>query len=182
LTGANNYIEIHEPFPKDSLYICICGNTKIVIGSTILVKDKCNMKLSIMNWYGRESSLVIGNNLKCNGMTIFFGPEGSSIQIGDNCMTSWNIQLSASDHHPIVDTNGKVINRCGNISIGNHVWIGMNAVLLKNIIIPDNCIIGAGAVVSGKFSESNCILAGNPAEIVRRGINWGRENIISGAY
>ena len=135
-----------------------------------------------MNWYGRESSLVIGNNLKCNGMTIFFGPEGSSIQIGDNCMTSWNIQLSASDHHPIVDTNGKVINRCGNISIGNHVWIGMNAVLLKNIIIPDNCIIGAGAVVSGKFSESNCILAGNPAEIVRRGINWGRENIISGAY
>ena len=66
----------------------------------------------------------------------------------------------------------------GNVHIGNHVWIGMNAVLLKNIEVQDNSIIGAGAVVSGKFSESNCILVGNPAKIVRRGINWGHENII----
>lgn len=47
------------------------------------------------------------------------------------------------------------------------MWIGLNALILKGTIIGDNCVVGAGAVVKGKF-PANCVIAGNPAKIVKR--------------
>ncbi len=51
--------------------------------------------------------------------------------------------------------------------IGNNVYIGPNSVLIGNISIGDNCIIGAGSVVTKSFAN-NCIIAGNPAKILRK--------------
>ena len=34
-------------------------------------------------------------------------------------------------------------------------------------MLGDGCVVGAGAVVSGKF-EGNCVIAGNPARVVKR--------------
>ena len=48
----------------------------------------------------------------------------------------------------------------------------MNAVILKNSIIPDNSVIGAYSVVAKKFDEENVVIAGNPARICKRNINW----------
>lgn len=58
------------------------------------------------------------------------------------------------------------------IHIGNHVWVGAYASIMKNVYIADDCIVGWGSVVSGKFDTSNCVLAGNPAKLVRQGITW----------
>ncbi|WP_155243820.1 hypothetical protein [Butyrivibrio fibrisolvens] len=44
--------------------------------------------------------------------------------------------------------------------------------MLKGAEIADDCVIAAGAIVSKKYEEKNCILAGIPAKIVKRGINW----------
>ena len=48
----------------------------------------------------------------------------------------------------------------------------MNAVVLKNSEIKDNSVIGANAVVAKKFKEGNVIIAGNPAKILKKNINW----------
>ena len=53
------------------------------------------------------------------------------------------------------------------VDIGENVFIGVNAIILKGSKIGNNCVIGAGAVVSGEF-EDNCVIAGNPARVVRR--------------
>ena len=53
----------------------------------------------------------------------------------------------------------------GKIKIGNNVFIGVNCIILSNTTIRDNCIIGAGSVVRGKFPENSVIL-GNPAQVV----------------
>jgi acetyltransferase-like isoleucine patch superfamily enzyme len=53
------------------------------------------------------------------------------------------------------------------IRIGKNCFIGCNAIILKGSELGDGCVVGAGAVVAGKF-EDNCVIAGNPAQVVRR--------------
>ena len=68
---------------------------------------------------------------------------------------------------------GERLNQCGNLTIGNHCWIGEGCLLLKNINIEDGCVIGAKSVVT-KSTPCNTIMAGNPAKIVKRGVHWER--------
>nr|WP_288788550.1 DapH/DapD/GlmU-related protein [uncultured Fibrobacter sp.] len=51
------------------------------------------------------------------------------------------------------------------VKIGNRVWIGNNATILKGTEIGENSVVAAGAVVSGKF-PANVILGGVPAKII----------------
>ena len=88
-------------------------------------------------------------------------------------MFAFNIALYHTDSYPIFDLKtNNIINKVKTMSIGNHVWIGAHVSILKNTIIPNDCIIGWGSVVSGKFIQTNCIIAGNPAKIVKTGITW----------
>ena len=50
--------------------------------------------------------------------------------------------------------------------IGNDVWIGANAVIMKGVIINDGAIIGASAVVT-KDIPSYAIVVGNPARVIK---------------
>jgi len=57
------------------------------------------------------------------------------------------------------------------ISIGNHVWIGINATILKGVTIGDGAIIAAGAVVTRDIPAS-CMAAGVPASVIKNNISW----------
>lgn len=65
--------------------------------------------------------------------------------------------------------NGK--NPVAPISIGNHVWIGTNAIILKGVDIGDGAVVAAGAVVT-RSVPPRCIVAGNPAKIVKENVEW----------
>jgi serine O-acetyltransferase len=52
-------------------------------------------------------------------------------------------------------------------SIGDNVEVGANVVIIGDIIIGDNVIIGAGSVVV-KNIPSNCVVAGNPAKVIKQ--------------
>ena len=54
--------------------------------------------------------------------------------------------------------------------IGKRCLIGINCIIMCGIKIGDNCVIGAGSIVT-KDVPSNCIIAGNPAKIIRKGIS-----------
>ena len=57
-----------------------------------------------------------------------------------------------------------------------HVWIGEKAYITKSGGVNDNTIIGACSVLSKKFVETNIVVAGNPAVIVRRNVEWIRNS------
>lgn len=44
----------------------------------------------------------------------------------------------------------------------------MNAMILPGVRLGDHTIVGAGAVVTKSFSEGNCVIARNPARIIRK--------------
>ena len=62
------------------------------------------------------------------------------------------------------------------LAIWRLLWLGRECFLLGGAYIPDNCIIGAQSITSSKFTEKNCIIAGNPAKIIRHKIIWARDS------
>ena len=57
--------------------------------------------------------------------------------------------------------------------IGKRCFIGVNAIIMPGVIIGDEVIVGSGAIVT-KDVPSNCIVAGNPAKIIKEGIKTGK--------
>ena len=47
---------------------------------------------------------------------------------------------------------------------------------MKGAKIPNNCIVGANSLVNKEFFEENCLIAGTPAKIIKKGVNWSRVN------
>lgn len=92
------------------------------------------------------------------------------IRIGDNCAISDNVQILDSDFHTITYDG---ITSIGSkpIHIGNHVWIGRSAIILKGVTIGDGAIIGAGSVVTRNIPP-RCLAAGNPARVIKENVEW----------
>ena len=53
------------------------------------------------------------------------------------------------------------------IKIDKNVWIGANSVILPGVNIGQNCIVGAGSIVTKSFDD-NSVICGNPARIIRK--------------
>lgn len=106
------------------------------------------------------------------------GPNGmilceKKISIGKECMLSWNVQLMDSDGHPIF-VDGECINYPKEITLGDHIWCAENVTILKGSRIPDECIIGSHAVVTGSKYNEHDIIAGCPAKTIKSNATWSR--------
>ena len=92
------------------------------------------------------------------------------LTIGEGSVISWGCEISDSDWHNI-DYQGKR-ERDQAIVIGSHVWIGSHVKILKGVHIGNNPVVAANSVVTKSFGEENILIAGNPAMIIKRGVEW----------
>lgn len=148
--------------------------------SSIQIGDNCTIKSSFLSnlvgLYSRtiivtrvkDAEIRIGNRVGISGATIYARKE---IVIGDDTNIGGNVKILDNDFHPIdpearrADIKEEIGTKP--IRIGKNCFIGCNALLLKGTVLGDNCVVGAGAVVSGVF-EDNCVIAGNPARVIRK--------------
>lgn len=126
-----------------------------------------------------NSTCTIEEGVSSNGCTIFQYENNSMVNIGKNTMISFGVELWATDSHSIfsLENPQKPINIGKEISIGEHVWICKGVTILKNTKIANSSIIGCNATVSGKFNLENCIIAGNPAQVVKKNIFWDGKRV-----
>lgn len=106
-----------------------------------------------------NSSLNVFQNSGC----YFQGFE--NIKIGKNVWIAQNVGIITANHdlkNPDLHTPGKPV------SIGDKCWIGMNSVILPGVILGENTVVGAGAVVTKSFEAGHCVVAGNPAKIIKQ--------------
>lgn len=124
---------------------------------------------------GEGNHIVIGKGATSHGKMQLAACEGTSITIGDDCMFSHDIYVRTTDSHPIYNKEGMRINPAENIHIGNHVWIGMQSLILKGAVIPDGCVVGARSTVTKTNLKQQSIVVGTPAKIIRENVTWKLE-------
>lgn len=141
---------------------------------------KCGSHLkNIIFWFEDDNNRIeIGESVTSEGVLELAACESKSIIVGNDCMFSYGIHIRTTDSHSIIDNNGNRINYGADISIGNHVWVGAESMILKGSVIPDNCVIGARAMVTSSLrADSNSMIVGSPAKMIKGNINWKRERI-----
>jgi acetyltransferase-like isoleucine patch superfamily enzyme len=145
----------------------ITGRGRIVIGDRVQLSGK--------------PSFGFGNRLRADpqlriGHGTFIGHGCSigvaeSVRIGNHCLLAAGVRVSDFDGHPLdaerrrrqEPTPAEGIRP---IVIGDDVWIGAGAVILKGVTIGDRSVVGAGAVVT-KDVPTDVVVAGNPARVVK---------------
>lgn len=114
--------------------------------------------------------LKVGNSYINNNCRIRCGAQ---ITIGDDCAIAYDVKIIDSDFH-VLKYDGKESSRRGRgIEIGNHVWIGAGAMILKDVHIGDGAVIAAGAVVT-KDVPPKALVAGCPAVVVKENVEWDK--------
>lgn len=109
----------------------------------------------------------------------FVSRDGGNITIGNYCSIAHGVKiLNVNHNYESVSTYPFSVLRSkdklkasrdrdvGNVNIGNDVWIGIDAIILKGITVGDGAIIGAGSVVT-KSVPPYAIVAGNPAKLIK---------------
>lgn len=154
----------HGTFMKP-WYIQVAG-PNISLGRCATVIGDVDKRVTIAVW-GRaagQGRITIGDYaLITPGVRI---SASDLIEIGDNCMIASGAYITDSDWHGIYDRIGRNPDPAP-VRIGNNVWIGDRATVLKGVSIGDNSIIGASAVVT-RDVPANVVVAGNPARIVKQ--------------
>ncbi len=109
-------------------------------------------------------NISIGKNFYMNHSCIIL--DGAKVSFGDNALIGPQCGFYTAEHPLEASLRRKSIEMDRPITVGNDVWIGGGAKILAGVTIGDNCIIGAGAVVT-RDVPSNTVVAGVPARIVK---------------
>ena len=113
--------------------------------------------------------LTIGAGTNVNGLgTKILVAE--SVTIGSGCTFSWDVQVLDNDFHTMT-VDGTAQPSVAPVVIGDRVWVGTRAVILKGVTIGDGAVVAAGAVVT-KDVAPNAVVAGIPAKVVGRVDSW----------
>lgn len=163
---------------------CIIGdNTRIKhcrvkskIDGVLIIGANCTLHGALFCFYGSGGRIELKDRVYINAYpwakVSFYVKDSSTISIGSDCLFSNTIDIATTDWHRISDVKGNILNPEKDVNIGDHVWLGRKIIVCKGVSIPDNSVIGAGSVVTKSFDETNVIIAGNPAEIKKRGVRW----------
>jgi acetyltransferase-like isoleucine patch superfamily enzyme len=146
----------------------------VVFGNHVSVYAGCSFAIQ------KDGRCFVGDFTLLNGAIVM---AEELVEIGSHCLISWGVGIADSDFHPLEPAQRLIDSQAlapffksrparpklktAPVKIGDNVWIGMNAVILKGVTIGDNSVVAAGAVVT-KSIPPNTIVAGNPAVTVKK--------------
>ncbi len=85
------------------------------------------------------------------------------IYIGNYVHFASNIGIISGNH----DFNDQTRHITKEVRIGDYTWIGMGAIILPGVTLGPRTIVGAGSVVTKSFPDGYCVIAGNPARLIK---------------
>ena len=173
ITGTGNTVVIEKGALLQNSLVKIQGNNNVVIlhpwalvsGAELWVEnDGCRMEIGANTFVGHHSHLACTEN-------------GRQLLIGQDGMISSYVQIRTGDSHSIFDADKKRINQARDVIIGNHVWIGEGAKVLKGVILQNNIVVATGAIVTKPFHDEGLLLAGVPAKAIKVNISWDTQRL-----
>lgn len=96
----------------------------------------------------------------------------SHVRIGGGGGLSWEAQVLDTDQHHIAPAGATELPpHTAPVCLGDFVMVGSRASVLKGVTVGEGSVIGTGAVVT-RDVPPHSVVAGNPARVVRKGIQW----------
>ena len=149
--------EIAGPLNLEGLRPALANAGCIAFGARVTLRSP---RLHISLSTSRGALLEIGADSYLNqGVTIH---AARHVRIGRRCLIGEQVVIHDTDFHPVA--TGKPT-RITPVNIGNNVWIGHRAIILRGVTIGDHAVVGAGAVVTRDVA-SRTVVAGVPARTV----------------
>jgi len=135
------------------------------IASQLFKESAANIVVKRGAYFGKGSGLIIGLNSQIG--------ENARIEhdtvIGENVMMGLEV-IALSNQHATSNADVLLIDQGYDerspVHIGNNVWVGARVILLPGVLIGDNAIIAAGAVVT-KNVPAWSVVGGVPAKVIK---------------
>lgn len=166
IKGDNNLLIIKSGQTFQKSLFNITGNC-----NTLILNDNCQFSGSISlindnnNVYIDMNNSFKGTDIRCE--------YGCSITIGRSCIFEKNTIIRTGDSHSIISIQtGSRLNNCESICIGNHVLCCRNSAIFRDSQVLNDSVIASNSLVNKKFLFTNILIAGTPAVIKRKEINW----------
>lgn len=192
IVGYNNRIQIGKSFKCEKNttirvengsniiigdYVEMDGDVEVVSmeGSTLKIGNNCRI-LKDSRLCAKGAHMIFGNYVTMGKRFLCINGKKADIMVGNDCMFANDVSVIASGGHDIfnlITKENESLRTEEKIRIGNHVWLGKNATVLYNSVIKDGCIVGANSLVKLE-TENNCIIAGNPARVIKTNHTWDR--------
>lgn len=136
---------------------------RLVIGDDVMINAvpwaNAHVASGSTNFFvAAGAELAIGNRTGLSGCRVV---AMERITIGEDCNIGGGSLICDSDMHEVPLGSDNPI-RKKPIRIGNRVFLGAHAIILKGVTLGDHCVVGAGAVVS-KSWPADTLITGNPA-------------------
>lgn len=121
------------------------------VSSRIIVVGSQNIKF---DWDDLNNFQTVGNYFQAFG----------KISIGKGCYIAPNVGLITQNHN-LQDLDERI--EAQSIILGKSCWLGMNSMILPGVHLGDHTVVGAGSIVTKSFPLGHCVIAGNPARIIK---------------
>jgi acetyltransferase-like isoleucine patch superfamily enzyme len=157
--GYLDHIFVHP----ESASLYMRDNARLVIKP-----GNCTVMKGVNIFIAENSTVTLGTNLTLTSNCRIIAH--ADVEIGTNCIIGWESQIMSGDGHPAFK-DGTRINPPKPIFIGDNVWIGTRATVLKGVRIGNGAIVAANSVVTKDVPERT-VVAGNPAREVLNDIDW----------
>lgn len=146
----------------------------VFLGSnnTIELGKECIAKNASFYMEDDNNTIISGDGTHYAGKIHIAVTEGTKCIIGKDCLFSSEIVIRTGDSHSILNEAEERINPAKDVVVRDHVWVGYRVLIAKGVTIPENCVVGTGAVVTKPIDRGGTVIAGVPAKIVKESINW----------
>lgn len=142
-------------FPASAMSI---GNNCNLLSSPCANRIGIN-RPCILSTMSSSAKVRIGDDCGLSGTVI---AAFESIILGNHVICGANTLITDSNWHPEDPRSGTA----APVSIGDNVWLGVNATVLQGVSIGQNTLIGAGSIVTSDV-PANVIAAGNPCRVIK---------------
>jgi acetyltransferase-like isoleucine patch superfamily enzyme len=144
---------------RDVRVVRLSPSGTVVVGPGVLLAHGVRLHLR-----DAGARLEIGDGTFLNYRTEVIAHE--RVTIGRGCLFAWDVQVMDSDSHRVDGAP-----HTAPVTIGDRVWVGCRATVLKGVTVGEGAVVAAGSVVTGDVPP-RALVGGNPARVLREDVTW----------
>ena len=173
-------IDIHSSVKIGKNVKIKCKSIKLgefcIIGDNVTIEcNKFEAHSWLFMWHGVEVGRGGCNGMNSNvkigkGVGIFENTvinPSESVEIGDNCGIGADVMIWT--HGAWLDVMQGFPHDFGPVKLGNNVWLPARSIVLPNVTIGDNVVIGTNSIINRDLPDG-CLAAGTPCKVIREGV------------